>query len=340
VLKQRLHIHQEYQRQRLDKRVDDHYDKYSTTNSTEDKREVNDNVHNSPNIPFKFSVLSYNLWNFSPHYKERMGLITDQIRKLQPDIVGLQEVRYSNHEYPLDDRPPVAGFQLEDLVSELDEYQFVYQPGMSYFRVVAGAQRPIPRHTEEGVAILSRYPIVETNFVALSRNFSDIGDEHQRVCLSAVVDTPGGYVSVASTHLSLSDTARKRNIVEVYDLINTLPYPRILLGDFNENFQSLSLDFFRGKYPMAGTSPAFKDAWSSFNNPDFNKEKEKQGWTYITIHEEPKKIIDFILFEGKQIDLQNCYVVSNNNHTIVLSDNETLFPSDHRALMATFQFKQ
>ncbi len=36
-------------------------------------------------------------------------------------------------------------------------------------------------HTDEGIAIFSKFPILETSFLRLSRDFSDSQDEHQRV---------------------------------------------------------------------------------------------------------------------------------------------------------------
>jgi len=38
-------------------------------------------------------VATYNIWNINPPYDERLGRIVEYIRSLQPDIIGLQEIR-------------------------------------------------------------------------------------------------------------------------------------------------------------------------------------------------------------------------------------------------------
>lgn len=76
---------------------------------------------------------------------------------------------------------------------------------------------------QEGVAIFSRWPILETRHLFLSRDGSDRGDFHQRVCLCAVVATPYGNVSFLTTHLSLSQKARVRSIAEIGQFANEVP---------------------------------------------------------------------------------------------------------------------
>ena len=45
-------------------------------------------------------ILTYNVWNFNKPYKKRMEKLKKQIEEIDPDIIGFQEVRYSNYEYP------------------------------------------------------------------------------------------------------------------------------------------------------------------------------------------------------------------------------------------------
>ena len=45
---------------------------------------------------------------------------------------------------------------------------------------------------------------------SLRQDPSDGADFHQRVCLRAHVQSPLGAINVMSTHLSLSDQARRR----------------------------------------------------------------------------------------------------------------------------------
>jgi endonuclease/exonuclease/phosphatase family metal-dependent hydrolase len=54
---------------------------------------------------------------------------------------------------------------------------------------------------EEGVLILSRYPIVDSKALFLPRELANPEDDHQRVALTAIVDVLGTLVSVTTSHL-------------------------------------------------------------------------------------------------------------------------------------------
>ena len=67
---------------------------------------------------------------------------------------------------------------------------------------------------EEGVAILSKFPIIKQDYIILSRDFTDKQDDHQRVVLHATISVPYlGPVHVYGTHLSLSEKARDRYFI-------------------------------------------------------------------------------------------------------------------------------
>jgi endonuclease/exonuclease/phosphatase family metal-dependent hydrolase len=56
--------------------------------------------HNSKPI----KVLSYNIWNLNYYegttYEQKMLAITKEVQALDVDIIGFQEVRFSNIHYP------------------------------------------------------------------------------------------------------------------------------------------------------------------------------------------------------------------------------------------------
>jgi endonuclease/exonuclease/phosphatase family metal-dependent hydrolase len=70
--------------------------------------------------------------------------------------------------------------------------QFVFQPAMTYLDIKSYRFS----HVDEGVAIFSRLPILESSFIRLSRNFSDREDEHQRICLRALINSTSGSLCV------------------------------------------------------------------------------------------------------------------------------------------------
>lgn len=51
----------------------------------------------------------------------------------------------------------------------------------------ARPQAKFPARDEEGPGILSKHPIIASDYLLLSRDPSDKDDEHQRLCLHAAV---------------------------------------------------------------------------------------------------------------------------------------------------------
>jgi hypothetical protein len=89
---------------------------------------------------------------------------------------------------------------------------------------------------EEGPAIFSRWPILSSDYLLLSRNTSDEGDTHQRLCLHAVIQLPSrALVDVYTVHLSLSEAARNRTVPEVLAFIKSSAAGQhvVLTGDMN-----------------------------------------------------------------------------------------------------------
>lgn len=172
-----------------------------------------------------------------------------------PAVIGFQEVRYDPTASPYAD----SWFQVTHLAELLPEYQFVYQPAMSYLE-----HGDPPGHVDEGLAVFSLYPIIEVSHLRLSRDRSDPGDDHQRIVLRARIQTPHGmrtqtkrfrrclfFVSAPRTtlvltigcpgnlnfyvtHLSLSLPARQRTASEVWEYIKQHGEAGVIVGDFNE----------------------------------------------------------------------------------------------------------
>jgi len=179
-------------------------------------------------------------------------------------------------------------------------------------------------HVDEGVAIFSKLPILETSYLPLTRNFSDAEDEHQRVCLRALINTTRGPINFFVTHMSLSKSARRRNSIEIVNFANLHSRPQILVGDFNDEPESEMLHFLLGKLELDGAIGDWKDAWLHVHGPL----KEKDGWTFTTLQQSPKKRIDFVLYRG-DMQANDAKVVENSAHFATQ-------PSDHRGLVVDF----
>ena len=99
---------------------------------------------------------------------------------------------------------------------------------------------------EEGVAVLSKFPIRRQDYILLSRDYTDKQDDHQRLVLHAQIAVPSiGTVHVYGTHLSLSEAARDRTVRELSDFIdwNGANEFSVFCGDLNAEPDSAAIRY-------------------------------------------------------------------------------------------------
>jgi len=161
-------------------------------------------------------VLCYNVWNVDsgPHWDLRLPEIARFIREESPDIVGLQEIR---HEF-------ADGLnQLTQLQELLPEYQHHFQPAQ------------IERSQEEGLGIMSKYPILNITYALLP--ITQSADTTQRICLHATIDTGVMQLSFFVTHLAFVALPQLRQAGAVMKFMNeirgTHHLPQCIVGDWN-----------------------------------------------------------------------------------------------------------
>lgn len=179
-------------------------------------------------------VATLNLWNRSEPYAARMSAARDEISRLRPDVLGLQEVV---------EEPSTGLSQTRELASR-EGYHVLYRP--------AG---PFDSGTI-GNAVLSRYPI----------NGGEARDlPHGRIIVRADIELPEGPLHFFCTHLSYrGDESHKREdqVVAVDRFVREAQreLPRILVGDFNADPDATSIRFLSGKATLGGGSTYFQDA--------------------------------------------------------------------------------
>ena len=176
-------------------------------------------------------------------------------------------------------------------------------------------------HTDEGLAIFSKFPIVEVSHLKLSRDLHDMEDAHQRIILRTVLDTPIGHVQVFNSHFALTVTARERAVVELWEWIQTFPEPHIFMGDLNAEPDDIAIEFLTGKKEINGITGDFKDAYIEFGNTLF--EYTFQSW-------EPVKRIDFVLYRGFHSVLD--FKLLGTSPKEIENREEPLWSSDHFGL--------
>jgi endonuclease/exonuclease/phosphatase family metal-dependent hydrolase len=172
------------------------------------------------------------------------GRLGAALAALEADVLGLQEVdRGQDRSGGLDLTALVAG-----AVGAVDcrfEPAIVGTPG-GQWRAAHDGDRAGSVQPMYGVALVSRLPVRSWHPLRLAaapvrspvlvpgggRRVMLLADE-PRVGLAAVLDTPAGPLTVATTHLSFVPGWNVRQLRRLVRFLSRLPAPRILLGDLN-----------------------------------------------------------------------------------------------------------
>lgn len=268
-----------------------------------------------------FSVMSFNIWNMNSlipknGYTKRMWRLKEVILKASPDIIGIQEVRYEAIK-----GEELGPSQMDTLAAWFPEFQFVFRPAQMQPNTLQDGR------TEEGVAIMSKYPIIAHNTTMLFINRSNSADLHQRVLLHAQIYIPNlGKVHVFVTHLSLSHEAREQSVVQICNIMKQQQAPVILLGDLNAEPHERAVRYLTGDAVLPGGDRCqLQDTWRD-TNP-----KDQKGYTFNTLEGVLSKRIDYIMFHDSTFCTQA-------NQVQVLDDGErrTSAASDHLPILASF----
>jgi len=193
------------------------------------------------------SILTLNIWQEQGPWLRRMELIHQHLERLEPDIVCLQEVREKEEAIPN---------QAQTLAQQL---------GMSWTWEVAQPWGG----GDEGLAILSRFPIVERGVHELPFTKG----RSRRVCLGAALDVGGDDPCwVFTTHLAwrLADGALREAQVSEVDRFITAKREgsrtaTLLAGDFNAPPDADEIRFLRGLTTLDGRRTYYQDAFAVCN---------------------------------------------------------------------------
>jgi endonuclease/exonuclease/phosphatase family metal-dependent hydrolase len=189
-------------------------------------------------------LATFNLLNGTSLHDGRVdaGRLREAARTLRADVLGLQEVDRG--------QPRSGGLDLTAEVAQATgaaawrfEPALVGTPGGSWRAATdddgtaAGAQY--------GVGLVSRWPVRSWHVVRLAaapvrspvvlpgtRSLIWLQDE-PRVGLAAVVESPLGPLTVATTHLSFVPVWNGVQLRRLTAALSALPGPRVLLGDLN-----------------------------------------------------------------------------------------------------------
>ncbi len=163
---------------------------------------------NAEEEPLMLNFVSYNI-AAGRQVSYSMRTLAGDLKEVKADIVGIQEVDQN-----CDRSGNIDTVKLLSRTSGLEHYAF-------FKGIDLGAG-------EYGVAILSKYPILETERVELSSN----GHE-QRVVGRALIDVNGTHINFFVTHLSYEDKATRTGQFAELAAILSAHAPYVLVGDFN-----------------------------------------------------------------------------------------------------------
>eukprot|EP01132_Coremiostelium_polycephalum_P005545 gene5545-6906_t len=298
-------------------------------------------------LPTPIKIQSYNIWNYNAPWRKRRTLIADILASEYPDIIAFQELRYSpwESELPFYDNPKLMGQERNQvqhiwnlLCYKNRKYHYIYLPSMVY--------QADGKLEYEGLGIFSKFPIIESSFTKLSRDYSFQDDNAQRSVLRAFIETPNGPINIFTSHFSLDDAAKERNAYEVFNYTRQFPKPHVFLGDLNSMPNSNPIQFLTGKHEINGEVADFDDMWveyckghkSNKNRNHPNNEIEtciNEGWTYPTLQLHLDKRIDYIMKSGDNIKLSNFKILGSEP-----SHSDSIFPSDHSSIQVTLTFNK
>lgn len=273
----------------------------------------------SAEVPSALRVVTFNLlhggpssglWGDDHRLDARLGLVVRELRSLDPDILGLQESSISGHRN-------VA----ERLAKELGLH-WAHASATRRLSGVGWVDRLLvwAMNFEEGPAILSRWPIVDTEIIDLPRclRFYD-----PRVVLRAAVETPLGRLQVFSTHLA-HDACQAKRLGEIVRA-RAGPLPALLLGDFNAHE---STDWLRALVRDAGLVDAYRAANPGGSGPTVWQRPDAHDPTVT-------RRVDFIFVvpgTAAPARVRSSHVILSTPGR--LANGAALWPSDHYGVVA------
>jgi endonuclease/exonuclease/phosphatase family metal-dependent hydrolase len=241
--------------------------------------------------------------------QERLEMVTEELRTLAPDIVGLQEASVGWG----------RGNVAERLADALG-MTYAYAPATTRVFPVPLVGHLLVRvmNFAEGPAVLSRFPIARWEVFDLPRCAKRFDP---RVLLRADVQTPRGEVAVFSTHVSRDDCQVER-VIEIVRA-EAGRRPAILVGDFNAGETLPAITALNG-------GGGFVDAFRAAN----------PGAPGLTVWQRPwadastvRRRVDYIFVAGAGPDVA-CASRVVLDRPRRLADGRTLWPSDHYGVLA------
>jgi len=285
----------------------------------------------------RLRVATLNLWNRSGPWPDRLALIRYELRRLLPDVIGLQEVlrrvpegEPADGAWSVPDQVPDDGRADQASVVAAGTHPFVaYGRAMDYGGGLAF-----------GNAVASRYPILEHQVFQLPGRETGEG----RSLLYALVEHPAGRLPVFVTHLNWKlhhGSVRVRQVRFVCDCVRELApldgsderLPPVVMGDFNAAPDADEIRYMVGLATLEGKSVYFADAWTygGDGSPGYTFDRRNR---FAALAHEPPRRIDYIFVRGPDTKLRGEPLETRLAFAeSVPGEGGPLWPSDHFGLV-------
>ncbi len=287
----------------------DNLDAFDGADEHGDATDGNDDGGGDSGQTATFKVLTINLKHPLTGMAEalqRLQIVADVINQRQPDVVALQEVVQEGED-------PSLVEQLAGMTGYEWFWQYTYT---------------VPLLFNEGIGILSRWPVIWTDATTLPHLDLVI---FTRQVLGARVDSPHGEIQLFCTHMTTdSDESKKADqALAVYEFMQANPssLAGFLAGDLNAEPDTLAMRFFRGEAEHEGVTGNLIDAWTAIN-------PGQDGFTIPS--DGPNRRIDYIyLIPGTQTS------ASVDSCEIMFSGQVGgLYASDHLGVLCSFTLEK
>ena len=282
-------------------------------------------------------VVTLNFWGTEPPLERRIALAIRQLHALSVDVVCMQEVR------PLDG---LAGRTTADEIAAALRMHAHYAKSCEWQAGEGNMTKP----GQEGLAILTRAPLLETRTLALPEPRT----ADTRLMLSGRVETDAEPVWVHTTHLHyrLDDgVAREKQVLAIDAAIRELGRekdspPQILCGDFNATPDSDEMRFLRGLTTLDGKRTHWQDAWLRLHRECQPGDGPREGITWSSENGFTRPLrsldidrrIDFVYVTSRKKDgratIHACDVVMLERDG---QGADEICASDHYGVMADVQ---
>ncbi len=259
-------------------------------------------------------VLTLNLWNDQGPYERRRELVREWIARLDPDVIGFQEVLRGDGVDTARDQVP-------------DAYHVEFAAAIPFW---------LAPDKKFGNAVASRWPVTDSEILELPGERDEL-----RVALNVTIDAPFGPLSFTSTHLNFKlhhGYVRERQVSALCDFVlRRRPrdgFPPILVGDFNAEPDSTEIRYASGFHSLDARSVQFFDAWRVAGDGSAGYTWSNRN-DYARIALEPERRIDYV-FVGYPVRVGEHYGLGHVERCEVVCNHERdgVWPTDHFGVYA------